>query len=273
MGWAFKGLDGGDNRGMACLSITGRNLDSPQNDSDLSHTAFGATGDIPSDFVAPTTATSKSKLRQKTTSNKPRIYRKRATRPTASSSAKTHPGDGNQSSCSSLKSPLRRPKKPSGKSEKPNAEPVDFVYDINVRRKLREQLDAERMRVLHEATAREARLRAENNRAAAPARNPPPPACTPPRAARRTLARTANIRPAAPASAASAVLLPADAQRPAPPPHLRPAPAARTQPPLHTDIAALPALLRTTWTTSRRLSATSSGGWRPTGASVSTDVA
>ncbi|KAG6620736.1 uncharacterized protein IUM83_11675 [Phytophthora cinnamomi] len=152
MGWAFKGLDGGDNR----------DLDSPQNDSDLSHTAFGATGDIPSDFVAPTTATSKSKLRQKTTSNKPRIYRKRATRPTASSSAKTHPGDGNQSSCSSLKSPLRRPKKPSGKSEKPNAEPVDFVYDINVRRKLREQLDAERMRVLHEATAREARLRAEN---------------------------------------------------------------------------------------------------------------
>ncbi|KAE9330212.1 hypothetical protein PR003_g15370 [Phytophthora rubi] len=156
MGWTFKDLDGGDDR----------DISGPEDKADLTQTAFGTTVEIPNDFVAPASSTSnKDKARQKATSSNTRIYRKRATRPTASSSAKTHPGDGNLGACSAksrAKSPKRRTKRSSSKSDKSKEEPVDFVYDINVRRKLREQLDAERRRVLHEATARETRLRAQN---------------------------------------------------------------------------------------------------------------
>ncbi|KAG1698052.1 hypothetical protein DVH05_015535 [Phytophthora capsici] len=57
--------------------------------------------------------------------------------------------------------PLQHKKK-LHKAKNPAAEPVDFVYDIKTRRKLRDQLDAERRRVLLEAKAREAKLRAES---------------------------------------------------------------------------------------------------------------
>lgn len=41
--------------------------------------------------------------------------------------------------------------------------PVDFVYDINVRRKLREAIDLERRMLLSETKAKEERLRASNH--------------------------------------------------------------------------------------------------------------
>nr|CCA17615.1 AlNc14C37G3274 [Albugo laibachii Nc14] len=52
------------------------------------------------------------------------------------------------------------PAPPSRKME--NAMPVDFVYDINVRRKLREAIDSERRMLLIETKAKEERLRASN---------------------------------------------------------------------------------------------------------------
>lgn len=43
---------------------------------------------------------------------------------------------------------------------KKDSKPVDFVYDVNVRRKLRDEIDNERAKVLHDAAVKEARLRA-----------------------------------------------------------------------------------------------------------------
>ncbi|GMF65311.1 unnamed protein product [Phytophthora lilii] len=179
MGWTFNNLGEGDCSGTPLAlklsaefnefngvrPLTPSDLYSPRDNADLTHTAFGKAVEIPSEFVAPTTS---ARSKQKPTSSSTRIYRKRATGPTTSSSAKTHPASDLSTStprstgCNNSKSPNRRTRKPHNKTERPKAEPVDFVYDINVRRKLREQLDAERRRLLQEATARETELRAEN---------------------------------------------------------------------------------------------------------------
>ncbi|KAG7377599.1 hypothetical protein PHYPSEUDO_011415, partial [Phytophthora pseudosyringae] len=113
--------------------------------------------ETPTDFVPPTVCASKARTRHKATSTPSRTYRKRATGPPASSSAETHPGDGRPPS------EQQQHKRPSSRKQpKPTADPIDFVYDINVRRRLREQVDAERSRILQEATAREAKLRAQS---------------------------------------------------------------------------------------------------------------
>jgi hypothetical protein len=174
MGWSFSDLDGGDGAGKlqhhGNHRVKGK-LTRPlkcnvAEDPDLFHTAFGGVVKIPSDFVAPTASSSSTRPQQKTTNTPPRIYRKRATGPRASSSAKTHPSGGCSSkpSVSPTNNTPRCPqhKKRPHKSGKKSSEPVDFVYDVNVRRRLREQLDAERRQILQEANAREARLRAEN---------------------------------------------------------------------------------------------------------------
>ncbi|KAG3191501.1 hypothetical protein PC128_g10912 [Phytophthora cactorum] len=150
MGWTFRNLDDRGGTGL-------------YDEIDISRTAFGNIVEIPNDFVAPTITASKSRTRHESSSNFSRIHRKRAAGPASSSSARIHPGDG-QSSCDP-QPPLqsrRRGHKASTKPAKPQTEPVDFVYDINVRRKLREQLDADRRNNLLKAKAREAALRAEN---------------------------------------------------------------------------------------------------------------
>ncbi|KAL3661629.1 hypothetical protein V7S43_013388 [Phytophthora oleae] len=135
MGWTFR-----------------EELGAPRDEEDLSRTGFGDAVEIPDDFIAP----SRTITRQKP-SKSSYIHRKRASGHTSSTS-KTHSGDSwSLSDQSSLQH-----KKRLYKANKPAAEPVDFVYDINMRRKLREQLDAERRNVLLEAKAREAKLRSES---------------------------------------------------------------------------------------------------------------
>ncbi|KAG6962299.1 hypothetical protein JG688_00008655 [Phytophthora aleatoria] len=150
MGWTFRNLDDRGGTGL-------------YDEIDISRTAFGNIVEIPNDFVAPTITASKSRTRHESSSNFSRIHCKRAAGPASSSSARIHPGDG-QSSCDP-QPPLQSRRwghKASTKPAKPQTEPVDFVYDINVRRKLREQLDADRRNNLLKAKAQEAALRAEN---------------------------------------------------------------------------------------------------------------
>ncbi|ETI49243.1 hypothetical protein F443_06843 [Phytophthora nicotianae P1569] len=153
MGWTFRNLDDREDTGLY----------TPSDEKDTCRTAFGNVVEIPSDFVAPDIAASKTRTRHKSTSKPSQFYRKRATGLTPSSSAKTYPVD-DQFVCDQ-QPPLQSKKrghKTSSKPAKLQTMPVDYVYDINVRRKLREQVDADRRNNLLKAKAREAALRAEN---------------------------------------------------------------------------------------------------------------
>lgn len=153
---------------------------------ELSQTAFGDAVDIPRDFVAPVSASardhartdaraqSKLKTRKKAGAVQSSAYSKRAMAATASSAAKAAaPSSSNNSSNAT---PHRKrsgaaatASRVSTAKKKPDvatshhtraAEPVDFVYDIGVRRKLREEIDSERTKTLQDAAAKEAQLRA-----------------------------------------------------------------------------------------------------------------
>lgn len=101
------------------------------------------------------------------------VYRKRATGATTSSAAKATSSAAASSGSSSHKKPPGAGGSAQSSTKKKNSphdaslprkdsEPVDFVYDINVRRKLREEIDSKRIKILHDTTLKEAELRAAN---------------------------------------------------------------------------------------------------------------
>lgn len=101
------------------------------------------------------------------------VYCKRATGATTSSAAKATSSAAASSGSSSHKkrsgaggsaqSSTKKKNSPHDASiPRKDSEPVDFVYDINVRRKLREEIDSERIKILHDATLKEAELRTAN---------------------------------------------------------------------------------------------------------------
>lgn len=127
----------------------------------------------------PHTAHTKSDLKAKqkaksrtTTSVQSSVYCKRATGATASSATKLASAAALSGSSSHKKrsgtggSTASSTKKKSSPQEaslaRKDSEPVDFVYDIDVRRKLREEIDSERAKILHDTTLKEAELRAAN---------------------------------------------------------------------------------------------------------------
>lgn len=163
MGWTFRNLDdGGPSTSPSAKqerisydpSHLGVYPSSAENDA--SRTAFGNVVKIPNDFVPPAITTSNRRKHPNLSTNPTRAYCIRATRRNASSSsANIHPVD-----CQSSRN--QPPPLQFSRRAKAHTEPVDYVYDINVRRRLREQVDADRRNNLLKAKAREATLRAEN---------------------------------------------------------------------------------------------------------------
>lgn len=139
MGWSFRQL----------------NVKPPPVDSemlavkhrDLLRTAFDDQVALPQDFIAPrSTIASRKKSKAKTCVDETsRVYSRHDTGLTATRAAAHSP------SSSSKKHPTV------GRND-----PVDFVYDLNVRRKLREQIENERTSVRQEVKAKQTRLKAAN---------------------------------------------------------------------------------------------------------------
>ncbi|CEG36000.1 uncharacterized protein PHALS_00322 [Plasmopara halstedii] len=142
MGWTIKNRDGID---------TEHHVSQPC--QDFSRSAFGNIAKIPDDFVAPTNSSSMTRGQKSLFPSN----RKRTGKFIADSNTEAQRIVESER----IQQPPISSKKTRLRKIKLKSEPVDFVYDINVRRKLREQLDADRREVLHKANAREAMLRSK----------------------------------------------------------------------------------------------------------------
>lgn len=139
-------------------------------------TAFGSPVDIPSEFVAPISTASastttdpksaKHKPKKKATAAPSSVYSKRPTGPTAASAGRSSAaGSSSHNKEVSANGTFSTMMKGVNNSTAPNARdrsPVDFEYDLEVRRRLREEIDSERAKMLHDAAEKEAQLRAAN---------------------------------------------------------------------------------------------------------------
>lgn len=102
-----------------------------------------------------------------TTGVQSNIYCKRATGATASSAARSAASSSSSHKnkrLGSAQASIKKKNSPQDASLPPRkeSEPVDFVYDIDVRRRLREEIDSERAKIRYDATLKEAELRAAN---------------------------------------------------------------------------------------------------------------
>lgn len=145
---------------------------------ELSYTACGSAVDPPDDFVAPVSsgATStkrsrkpaKHKTRQLATPMQINASSKRAMGSAASSVGRPACGSSShklwdtEASHDRALSPKRAGGHSASSANVSHASPVDYVYDINVRRRLREKIDYDRAKALHDATEKESQLRAAN---------------------------------------------------------------------------------------------------------------
>lgn len=145
MGWSFRQLNG-----KASHNLDPETLATKQRD--LVRTAFDEQVDLPPEFVSPRSAATASRKKSKTKSccveTTTRIYSKHDTGPTTTRATA-------QGASSVRKNHGERPAIRSN-------EPVDFVYDVNVRRKLREQIDHERASVRQEVKAKQTQMKAAN---------------------------------------------------------------------------------------------------------------
>jgi hypothetical protein len=119
--------------------------------------------DIPDEFVAPSRSSRSAKTRSKhqghadKTSVPSRVYSKRPTGPTGSSSSNdsTKRPTGTSGTRASTKTSHST-------TPAPALQPVDFIYDVRIRSKLREEIDRERATVREAVLARETQLRTEH---------------------------------------------------------------------------------------------------------------
>lgn len=148
MGWSFRELNG-----KASCNVDPETLASKQRD--LVRTAFDEQVDMPLEFVSPRSGAtvSRKKSKPKTCVDQrqtTRIYSKHDTGPTST-----------RATAQSHSSPRKKPGEWPAAAVRSN-EPVDYVYDVNVRRKLRDQIDHERVSVRQEVKAKQTQLKAAN---------------------------------------------------------------------------------------------------------------
>lgn len=124
--------------------------------------------DIPDEFVAPARSSRSTKTRSKhhahsEKSHGPsapsRVYSKRATGTTVSSD---NTGSKRVVGSSGAMPSIKTRHATSASPPAPAPEPVDFVYDVRMRSRLREGIDRKRSEVREAALAREVQLRAEH---------------------------------------------------------------------------------------------------------------
>ena len=151
MGWAFRDLSLHDDDDE--LLHPTRQSDE-ELDRELTHTALDERVKIPREFVAPhsssNNATASKKPKKKTTTATPMAHSTVYSKHASSKRAPTQ-----------LKKPTRRNRSRSPDRLEDPAD-VDFVYDLNTRRALRERMDAERIHTLHKAVEKETQLRADH---------------------------------------------------------------------------------------------------------------
>ncbi|DAZ98961.1 TPA: hypothetical protein N0F65_000493 [Lagenidium giganteum] len=123
-------------------------------DEKLRRTAFGAPVELPPDFVGPISPKPRDKCKDK------KQHHPRGNGSSSSSSSGNSNGNGHHTPAPSDQKRRMVRRTPRTCEPRPKKEPVDFIYDVDVRRQLAQQMETDRIQLLKQANDKEARLRA-----------------------------------------------------------------------------------------------------------------